>query len=123
MDFLKHAKQYGEGDKWGVLFHFIAFTGCRKGEALALNWSDIDLKTRTVHFDKTLSKICRVDGNNEVVVNNTTKNGETRTVTLDALTMNKLKRWKVKSGYKFKLIFPSYAGTYMYPDLVRTAMK
>src|SRR5699024_1815262 len=42
MDFLNHAKQYGEGDKWGVLFHFIAFTGCRKGEALALNWSDID---------------------------------------------------------------------------------
>lgn len=30
---------------------FLLFTGCRRGEALALTWEDIDLKTDTIYIN------------------------------------------------------------------------
>lgn len=36
-----------------ALYNFLYFMGCRKGEALALKWSDINLKTKKVHIYKT----------------------------------------------------------------------
>ena len=38
------------------LFSFLYLTGCRKGEALALRWSDLDWKTSTVKINKTLTQ-------------------------------------------------------------------
>lgn len=119
--FLDFADNYGRGDKWGVFFHLLAYTGCRKSEALALEWSDIDLNGRTVSFSKTLSKISRVGDKNEVVVNHTTKNGETRIVAIDSYTVDRLNEWKKQT--KKGLVFPSDGGTYIHPDLVRTTMK
>ncbi|MEO8323141.1 MAG: site-specific integrase, partial [Actinomycetota bacterium] len=31
-------------DEWGALYHLIAMTGMRRGEALGLRWSDVDLE-------------------------------------------------------------------------------
>ena len=39
---------------YGVLAYFYLFTGCRRGEALALEPSDIDLKNKTVNISKTV---------------------------------------------------------------------
>ena len=39
---------------FGVLAYFYLFTGCRRGEALALEPSDIDLKNKTAHIHKTV---------------------------------------------------------------------
>ena len=44
-----------------ALFSLLYFTGCRKGEALALHWSD--LENNSIRFNKTLSiktndKVC-----------------------------------------------------------------
>lgn len=119
--FLDFADTYGKDNKWGVLFHFLSYTGCRKSEALALEWSDINFEKRTVAFNKTLSKISRADGQNEVVVNHTTKNGETRTIPIDSYTVVRLKNWKKNT--KKGLVFPADSGKYIHPDLVRTAMK
>ena len=38
-----------------MLIEFLFFTGCRKGEAFALNWDDINLVERTVHICKSLT--------------------------------------------------------------------
>ena len=35
---------------------FLAFTGCRPEEAIALNWSDIDLASKQISFTKAYSK-------------------------------------------------------------------
>ncbi len=44
-----------EKDRLWALWAFIAFTGVRRGEALALQWSDIDWTTKTVTIQRTMS--------------------------------------------------------------------
>lgn len=46
-------------DKWYSLTLFLALTGMRVGEALALEYTDIDLKNREIHITKTLSPITK----------------------------------------------------------------
>ena len=46
-------------DKWYSLTLFLALTGMRVGEALALEYTDIDLKNREIHISKTLSPITK----------------------------------------------------------------
>ena len=38
-----------------VFFSLLAYTGLRKGEALALTWRDIDFKHQTLTVNKTLA--------------------------------------------------------------------
>lgn len=39
-----------------TIFNFLFHTGCRKGEALALTWEDIDFVRKTFHIDKTCTQ-------------------------------------------------------------------
>lgn len=50
--FLRAAYQYGY--IYYVFFKTLINTGTRKGEAAALQWSDIDLRERTIRINKTL---------------------------------------------------------------------
>lgn len=43
-------------DEYGPLWAFLVATGCRIGEALALQWSDVDLEAGTVWIHRTLSR-------------------------------------------------------------------
>lgn len=45
--------------KWYDLTLFLALSGVRVGEALALEYTDIDLKNREIHITKTLSPITK----------------------------------------------------------------
>lgn len=59
------AEQFGrllaaaQASRYGMLFDFLANTGLRRGEALALRWQDVDLVRNTVQVRATLA---RVDG-------------------------------------------------------------
>jgi integrase len=46
--------------QYKAFFSFLYLTGCRKGEALALNWNDIDFKNNTVSFNKSITR--KVEG-------------------------------------------------------------
>lgn len=48
-----------ETSRYGPLLELLVNTGLRRGEALALRWSDVDLERRLLHVRGTLS---RVDG-------------------------------------------------------------
>lgn len=48
-----------QSSRYGILFDFLANTGLRRGEALALRWQDVDLARNTVQVRATLA---RVDG-------------------------------------------------------------
>lgn len=39
---------------FGMFAYWILYTGCRRGELLALRWEDVDLEARTVHITKSV---------------------------------------------------------------------
>jgi integrase len=55
-----------EGSRYAPLFALLVNTGLRKGEALALHWSDVDLDEKLLRVRGTLA---RVDG--ELIVTET----------------------------------------------------
>jgi integrase len=71
------------------LFRLSAFTGARRGELLALRWTDIDGTFLTISKSRTMA-------GNEVVEQNTTKGGTNgqRRIVLDPETITELKAHK-----------------------------
>lgn len=96
-DELKHffdcVKDYGNM-KYLAFFRLLAFTGMRKGEALALNWSDIDFDKKLVHITKGV-----VLDENEIPMISTTKTKKSvRTVSLDDASLAILRKWKIEQA-------------------------
>ena len=96
-DELKHffdcVKDYGNM-KYLAFFRLLAFTGMRKGEALALNWSDIDFNKKQVHITKGV-----VLDENEIPMISTTKTKKSvRTVSLDDASLAILRKWKIEQA-------------------------
>lgn len=78
----------GTRDHWlGPLWALLAYSGCRLGEALALEWADIDLTTGRVVVSKTIQRI----GGEWVVTEPKTKAG-VRVITLPAEAIDALRR-------------------------------
>lgn len=50
--FIEHVSDF----EFNVFFRTLYITGCRKGEALALEWSDIDFKKKTISITKSLTR-------------------------------------------------------------------
>lgn len=44
-----------------IFFKFLIETGCRKGEAMALQWSDIDFDMHTIDINKTINYFAKTD--------------------------------------------------------------
>ena len=42
---------------YSAVLHFMAFTGCRRGEALGLRWSDVDLENGTAAIVQSLQRL------------------------------------------------------------------
>ena len=45
---------YNDNYNYGALFEFMIYTGLRKGEACALQWTDLDLQESTISITKSL---------------------------------------------------------------------
>ncbi|KOY81327.1 site-specific integrase [Lysinibacillus macroides] len=68
-----------------TLFHFLAYSGCRRGEALGLQWRDLDFKYNQVTFDRQRTK-------NEIGPLKTTNSY--RTIDMDSKIMAMLKKYQ-----------------------------
>ena len=68
-----------------LFFHLAAFTGARRGELLALRWSDFDGKALSISKS-------RVQAGSKTIEQNSTKGGENgqRRVTLDPVTIDEI---------------------------------
>lgn len=77
------------------------YTGCRRGEALALEWSDIDRENRVIHITKELE----FHGNRGEVVHWTKSAAGRRDIIIRAKLLDLLPKRK-KSG----LLFPGKSG-------------
>lgn len=106
--------------KWKTLVYVLIDTGCRRGEACGMQWTDIDFCNGTWTIDHQLLYSPKLG-----VYAGTTKTGKARTVTLSPLTLTLLKthrrtQWELQlsngdrwhdTGYVFtqdngKCIFP-----------------
>lgn len=86
-----------------VLFRLLAFSGMRRGEALALTWNDLNFTTNELRISKALS----LGKDNRLYVKST-KTGVARTIKMDDKTMAILKEWKKKQKQDYlKLGFNS----------------
>jgi integrase len=70
-----------QGTSWEAFYRLAFFTGARRGELLALRWSDVDMEKGVLTIR---SNIVEVDGRR---VETSTKSGNPRKVTLDAATV------------------------------------
>jgi integrase len=80
--FLESVKE----DRLHALWHVIAFTGMRRGEALGLRWSDVDLENGRLSVRRAL-----IPTNREVVVSEPKTAKGRRVIALDPATVEVLK--------------------------------
>ena len=51
-----------EGDRCYYPFAFLAVTGCRRGEALGLRWSELDRERKTAALSQTVIPLTKPNG-------------------------------------------------------------
>ncbi|MDO4679666.1 MAG: site-specific integrase [Aerococcus sp.] len=96
---------------WFMYFHLLAYTGARRGEALALTWQDVNFSAQTLTIDKTVAR-AKDERGRYILEVHPPKNGKTRTIALDDQTVQLLKQWKTESarlllGFGFNALAPS----------------
>lgn len=85
-----------------LFFRILAYTGMRKGEALALKWSDVDFANDTITISKTLS----IGENNTLHIGTPKTKASYRTIHIDQQTIYYLKEWRKEQRKRlFKLGF------------------
>ena len=100
--------------RYFVYFRLLAYTGMRKGESLALKWSDIDFETNTISITRNVT----TGLNNRPHISNGKTANSVRRIPVDSETMNYLKEWRycqqkdmLKKGFNFldadNYIFPT----------------
>lgn len=110
------------------LFRLLAYSGMRKGEALALTWNDVNFKDNEIRINKALAR----GKDNRLYVKNT-KTGNSRTISMDKKTMDILNEWKKKQkqdclvlGYNTlqpkQLVFNNENNEYLQPTKTRKWM-
>ena len=108
-----------------VLFRLLAFSGMRRGEALALTWNDLDFTTNELRINKALSL-----GKDNLLYVKSTKTGVVRTIKMDEKTMGVLKEWKKKQKLDYlklgfntmkpkQLVFSNERNEFLQPTKLR----
>lgn len=101
-DFLSASEQTGE--RLHFLWLFLATTGTRRGEAVGVRWSDIDLDKGRAAIRQTITVI-----DNVVHVAPTTKTDRSRQIELDRRTVEALRTLKVQQAREKLLMGPGYS--------------
>ena len=105
-----------------VLYKTLLASGCRIGEALALEWADIDLKKGTISISKTLNRYQET---------NTPKSkAGLREIDIDKATVSLLKQYKKRQqvqswqlGRSEGIVFTPFTTKYAYACLLRKRLQ
>ncbi|WHP41463.1 site-specific integrase [Lysinibacillus capsici] len=84
-----------------TLFHVLAYSGMRKGEALALTWGDINFEENEIRISKAISR-----GRDSQLYLKTTKTGVVRTISMDQKSMNLLAIWRTEQAKRLETKSP-----------------
>ena len=74
---------------WKTFFTFLYYTGCRKGEVIALTWNDINFKDNVIEINKTLNS--KLKGSYEIT---NTKNSQNRKIKMSNTLIEQLDEYK-----------------------------
>lgn len=77
-----------ESDRWAPLWIVAATTGMRRGELLALRWSEVDLEEGVIAVERSVTQV----GQERIYV--APKNHERRDVNIDPHTVVAIKAWR-----------------------------
>ena len=127
-----HVGEYTESRKlpeqYKLFYIMAAFSGCRRGELIALDWSDIDFEASTISISKSVSKT-----SHGVVIKSTKTSSGVRILHMPPSVMHLAKLWKIHQGemrlqfgtaWKGKdNVFCQIEGARMYPDTVTAKFK
>jgi integrase len=113
-----------------MLFRLLAYTGLRKGEALALTWSDIDFEDNTLTVNKALTR----GENSKLILQPPKTKGSVRVISLDSTTIEFLKKWRITQRKNFlsigintlkkkQLIFSNSNNEFLQPTITRKYIK
>ncbi|GGA43289.1 tyrosine-type recombinase/integrase [Psychrobacillus lasiicapitis] len=108
-----------------ALFRLLAYSGIRKGEALALNWNDINFSKNEIHINKALSK-----GKENKLCIKSTKTGVKLNLKMDSTTMGILNEWKRQQSQNYlvlgydtlqqnQLVFNNRYNEFLQPTITR----
>ncbi|WP_348920166.1 tyrosine-type recombinase/integrase [Enterococcus rotai] len=112
-----------------ALFRLLAFSGIRKGEALALTWNDINFESKTLTISKALTR-----GEDSKLIVQTPKTiNSKRVISIDDKTLSILKQWRItqKKHYfilgintmnKKQLVFSNSENKHLQPTITRKYM-
>lgn len=89
--FLDYVKQE-DNIKFMAMFRLLAFTGMRKGELQALEWSDVDFNNNTISITKTLATTIDY----KITVQTPKSKKSIRKISIDEQTKLILQKWKIK---------------------------
>jgi len=98
-----------EADRHAALWRFLATTGCRRGEAAGLRWSDLDLGRGLVMFASQ-----RTLAGGQVVEGPVKTSAGARTVALDPVTVAVLRDWHRDQRAEFLRLGVRPAGGYVF---------
>ena len=107
-----------------AVFHFMAFTGCRRGEALGVRWRDVDLENGSAAIVQTLQRLKGRD----LVFQPPKSSKSRRSIALDAQTIGLLRdhrgiqllrQMEMGTGYDDRgLVFPNVLGGPLDPSVL-----
>ena len=105
-----------------ALWHVLACTGMRRGEALALRWRDVDLDAGTMSVRRSAG-VVRTKGEGFTIAEGTTKTDKPRLIDLDAATVAVLRSHRLERGgmalplaKPAALVFGSIEGEHRHPE-------
>lgn len=79
-------------DRLAPLWRLLATTGMRRGEALGLRWTDVDLESARISIQQSLLEYRR----GKAVFGEPKTSNARRSIDLDAQTVATLKRWRIQ---------------------------
>jgi len=116
------------GDELGVLWRFLAATGCRRGEALGLRWSDVDLaaRTATIVRQRTIASGSVVEGSPKTSAGARTVSLDNGTVAALRLRHRQQAQDRLAAGRSWidtGLVFTHQNGGGLWPQMVTARFK